>query len=67
MKVKNEKSFTPITLEITIENEQELLELYHRLNAAATNIKDGSDYSQVPYPFSWGHISELYDAVEKLV
>ena len=44
MKVKNitkeEKTFKPVTLEITIESEDELNELYDRLNINFSKLKE---------------------------
>lgn len=35
--------FTPLKLELIIENEEELKDLYHRFNLASTVVKEESD------------------------
>jgi len=47
MKVKNitkeDKTFDPITIEVVIENQMDLADLWHRLNAGAYTVHEGSD------------------------
>ena len=43
--VKQEKTFKPIVLNITIESEEELCALWHRMNIAGSTIRDTSQYS----------------------
>ena len=63
--------FQPITLEITIESEAELVELYHRMNITQTDVKDAYKGGwQEPRLEScaervsseiWGHLEQYVD------
>ena len=55
--------FQPITLEIVIESKDELLEMYHRLNAAPIKVREGSPGS-APYPNYWCQGIPLYNFLE---
>ena len=73
MKVKqinNEEpiEFKPIQIELTIESEDELLELWHRLNIGFHSVKDSSSDYRKPFPMGeyytnslWTFLDEEYD------
>jgi hypothetical protein len=68
MKVKNitkEKTFEPITLEITIESEDELVDLWHRLNLSIKHVNDNSDTSFLP-PVKYRESFMLFDFVDNI-
>ena len=47
--VKQEKTFKPIVLNITIESEEELCELWHRMNAPGSILVESSEYSETNF------------------
>lgn len=40
-KILDEKEFTPVTIELTIETEEEFLNIYSRINLALSTISNG--------------------------
>lgn len=45
MKVETQdlKEFTPVTITITFESEQEICDMWHRMNVSSCQIRDTSD------------------------
>ena len=68
--VKQEKTFKPIVLNITIESEEELCALWHRMNIAGIKIKESPDYSGTDHlvhgPESFD-THELWEELDSLV
>jgi hypothetical protein len=62
MRVSSSKptGFRPIKFTLTIESEDELNNLFHRMNAAFEHIAKGSSNQDVPYPTTAGQTS-LWD------
>lgn len=61
LKDKKPKPFQPVTL--VVESEEELRELWHRLNVAPRNLQDA--YRSRTYEFvSGGTIIPMFDAVD---
>jgi len=47
--VKEKETFKPITIEFVIESEQELCDLWHRMNVADNNIKRDTDLTRLKH------------------
>lgn len=67
MKVEVEKkeTFKPIKLTLTIETEQELCNLYHRINAASTGINEYAN--ELVYKASYQSSAELFKTLSDLL
>lgn len=69
MKVKTydgDVEFKPVKVQLTIESENELLELYHRLNISMDVIKKNRS-KYVSLPSNEGSVTRIFwEAVEKL-
>lgn len=68
MKVKtNTKvvTFEPVTIEITIETAEELLNLWHRTNMSATAIRDHYNPTKGS-PIGVGTTSELWEILDSI-
>ena len=48
---ETKKEFKPFTIELTIETEDELYELWHRLNLGFDDIREKSCHNVHDYPF----------------
>lgn len=59
------KHFKPIGLNIVIESEEELCNLWHRFNISPDNVNNGSDVIQ--YPANDSTDTELFDLLDALV
>lgn len=63
--IKTEKKFTPIDLKITIESEEELCDLFHRLNLAS-NVVNDHESTILKYNSSY-KFDELFHVISGLV
>ena len=65
--VREANEFKPITIEITIESEDELLEMYHRFILFPDDIKGTyCGIPSVPFPEKWCGYTEKYEIFDIL-
>ena len=50
MKIKTESDFAPVTISITFESKDELLDYWHRLNVPPTAVRNTAEESGIPIP-----------------
>lgn len=64
--IERTKDFTPITLTITIESEQELMELWGRFNLNDVTVQRGNyAYFQIKGWDGAGRFYDLWDSLDK--
>ena len=66
--LKNTKEFEPITIILTIENRDELLCLYHKLNTSVnTSNNNINENCTVPRPKNFTSSDTLFHLVDKIM
>lgn len=62
-----EESFKPITIELTIESEDELLDLYHRTNIAHDCVYTATYITDTPIPNFKNQCYELFKEIYNII
>lgn len=71
IETKTEKApFTPVTLTVTFEHENELFDLWHRLNSSAVSVRQGIDNKdsdgRPPVP-DFSLMYDLWKVIDRLI
>ena len=66
-KVITKKEFQPIVIKLTIESEQELCDLWHRLEIGTNTIKDSMTRHSLKYKMDNNLCNEVYQVINQIV